>query len=135
MRRFIRHPSDIPMQYNLGKEVEYTKEYLKNIGHGGLSFNSKVHIKPGTKITIKIQIHNPGITAKGIVKRCCKLNDGYEIGVSFADEQTEFAIRMVEQVCYIEHYKREVLKNEGRIISGKIAAIEWVNKNAANFPR
>ena len=42
---------------------------------------------------------------------------------------------MVEQICYIEHYKREVLKNEGRILSGKDAALEWVKKNAADFPK
>jgi len=135
MRKFIRHPSDIPIHYNLGKTAKFTKEHLKDIGHGGLSFRSRVCLKTGKIIIIQIKIHNPGIKAKGVVEWCNSMNNGYEIGVSFDDEQTEFAVRMVEQACYIEHYKRDVLINEGRILSGEEAAIEWVEKNAADFPR
>ena len=135
MRNFIRHPSDIPIVYKHGDAVEYTKEYLKNIGHGGLCFRSKVSIEVGTTICIQIQIRKPVFEASGIVTWCNKDDGQYEIGVIFSDEHTEFGVRMVEQVCHIEHYKKEVLEKEGRTLSGEEAAIEWVNKNAASFPR
>lgn len=135
MRNFIRHPSDIPIAHKHGEAVEYTKEYLKNIGHGGLCFVSKDSIKIGTTIRIKIQIRKPAFEADGIVTWCHKINERYEIGVTFNDEHIEFGVRMVEQICYIEHYKREVLLKEGRILNGKEAALEWVKKEAAKFPR
>ncbi|MBT4332163.1 MAG: PilZ domain-containing protein [Candidatus Cloacimonetes bacterium] len=135
MRDFIRHPSDIPIAHKHSDAVEYTKEKLKNIGHGGLCFNSRKSIKAGTIISLQIHIREPAFEANGVVTWCNKVDDHYEIGVTFNDEHTEFGIRMVEQICYIEHYKREVLKNEGRILSGKDAALEWVKKNAADFPK
>ena len=135
MRKFIRHPSDIPITYKHGKASEFTKENLKDIGHGGLCFRSKNCIETGTTIIIKIDIHKPPFEAEGIVSWCQKANKHYEIGVTFADAHTEFGVRMVEQACYIEHYKRKVLRKEGRFISGKEAALEWVDKNAVDFPR
>ncbi len=135
MRDFIRHPSDIPIAHKHNDAIEYTNEKLKNIGHGGLCFNSKDRIEVGTIISIMIHIREPAFKADGIVTWCNKIKGHYEIGVTFNDEHTEFGVRMVEQICYIEHYKRKVLKSEGRILNGKEAALEWVNKNAADFPK
>ena len=135
MRQFIRHPSDIPITYKPEGSDEHTEENLRNIGHGGLCFTSKVPIEIGSTIHIHIPIRKPVFEADGFVSWCHRENDYYEIGVSFQDEQTEFGIRMVEQVCYIEHYKREVLEKEGRTLSGGEAAVEWIAKNAANFPQ
>jgi hypothetical protein len=42
---------------------------------------------------------------------------------------------MVEQICHIEHYKREVAEREGRELSGQQAAKEWIAKYAASFPQ
>ncbi len=42
---------------------------------------------------------------------------------------------MIEQVCYIEQYRKEVLKKEGRKLSGEEAAMEWVEKYAKDSPR
>lgn len=135
MREFIRHPSDIPISYKHEDTVEFIKENLKDIGHGGLCFNSKEKIKKGTKIVIKIHIREPEFIAEGIVNWCRKIDEHYEVGVSFADEHIEYGIRMVEQVCHIEHYKKAVLKKEKRTINGQQAALEWVKKNAAEFPK
>ncbi len=41
---------------------------------------------------------------------------------------------MVEQVCYIEDYRRFVLMHEGRELSQEDAASEWIAKYAAQFP-
>ena len=135
MRNFIRHPSDIPIEHKHSNSMEYTKEKLKNIGHGGLSFNSKVSIETGTTINLKIHLRKPAFKATGIVTWCNKTGDHYEVGVTSNNEHTGFGVRMVEQICHIEHDKREILKKEGRIFNGKEAAEEWIKKNAAAFPR
>jgi hypothetical protein len=43
-------------------------------------------------------------------------------------------LRMVEQICQICHYQREILEKEERSLSGAEAAAEWVAKYARDFP-
>jgi hypothetical protein len=42
--------------------------------------------------------------------------------------------RMVEQVCYIENYKKVVYQTEGRLLTAEEAAMEWICKYASQFP-
>ena len=135
MRQFIRHPSDLPIEYTIGDLEAPEKENLNNISQGGLHFCVSNKIKPGSSIHIRIPIRTPAFEAKGVVVWCHNYNDRYEVGVKFADETTEFNIRMIEQVCYIEQYRKEILKKEGRKLSGEEAAMEWVEKYAKDFPR
>ena len=44
-------------------------------------------------------------------------------------------MRMVEQVCHIEHWKKEIREKEGRELTGEQAAMEWIKKYAKDFPR
>lgn len=134
MRRYIRHPSDIPITYNLGEKVEHTTEQLMNICEGGLCFRSRSFIAPGTAIRLKIPVRRPAFEANGIVVRCNGTEGHYDVGVAFCDVETEFGIRMVEQICHIEHYRAEVRQREGRTITGQQAATEWIEKHASNFP-
>ena len=90
---------------------------------------------PGCAIHIQISIRKPVFEANGIVVWCRRANGHYDVGVSFRDTHTEFGVRMVEQVCYIEQYKKEVLEKEGRVLSGEEAAFEWIEKHADSFPR
>jgi hypothetical protein len=41
---------------------------------------------------------------------------------------------MVEQVCAIDRYRRQVLEQEGRTLSRDEAASEWITKYAGRFP-
>ena len=41
---------------------------------------------------------------------------------------------MIEQVCHIEHYRKEVMLREGRELSAQEAAREWISKYAGDFP-
>jgi hypothetical protein len=54
--------------------------------------------------------------------------------VQFLDAADAFRARMVEQVCSIERYRREVRRREGRVLSGQEAAEEWIREHAARFP-
>ncbi|MEQ8937648.1 MAG: PilZ domain-containing protein, partial [Gammaproteobacteria bacterium] len=50
-------------------------------------------------------------------------------------KQKMFLLRMVEQLCHIEHYRNEIARVEGRELSSEQAAQEWISKYAESFPR
>jgi hypothetical protein len=137
MREFIRHPTDIPIKYCIHDSNNIGLNNLRNISVGGLCFKSSVELEEGTQIVLSIPIVKPAFRAKGIVawSRKAKDGDGYDIGVRFFDEDTEYRARLIEQICQIEHYRKEVQHREGRIIGPEKAAEEWIEKYAADFPR
>ena len=134
MRDFIRHPTDIPFEYTIMGVKERGREKLTNISHGGLSFQSDRCLDAGTELIIRIPLREPPFRAHGLVVWCRDRDGRFEIGVEFTDPQTERSLRMIEQIAYIEHYKRKVREKEGRHLSGEEAAFEWINKYASNFP-
>lgn len=134
MRQFIRHPSDVPIEYRLVDLADHLHEYLCNISTGGLCFTSRQYVPIGAEILIQIPLRRPVFEVKGAVTWCNRVDDHFEVGVKFIDTRTELGVRMAEQVCYIEHYKKEVLEKEGRILTGEEAAVEWITAYAHNFP-
>lgn len=134
MRSFIRHPSNIPIDFQLEELIAHGTDYLKNISHGGLAFHSKVALKPGTIIRIKIPLVKPVFQAISKVTWCKPEQEQYEIGIQFLDENDVFRARMVEQICHIEQYKQEVWEKEGRRLTSEQAAVEWIAQYANAFP-
>ena len=134
-RRFIRHPTDIPIEVELADVVSSRSEYLKDISEGGLCFKSAFPLEKGTLINIRIPLVHPVFEATGCVAWCRHAYDHYDVGVEFTESRAVFRVRMVEQVCHIEHYKREVLEREGRTLTSDQAAMEWIDKFAKDFPR
>ncbi|MBN1981786.1 MAG: PilZ domain-containing protein [Chitinivibrionales bacterium] len=138
-REYIRHPVDIPIVYYLeNKETTHPRHknrYLNDISHGGLSFVSKEYIKPQTRISIQVPIIQTVPHISAIVIWCKKRDEIYHVGVKFLDPDSEFKIRMVEQLCYIEQFKQQVFETEGRNLSGEEAAMEWIKKYANSFPQ
>lgn len=134
MRKYIRHPSDIPIEFDVGEGLRGQRHPLNNVSLGGVSFQSKTSLLLGTPVTIRVPFVNPGFEACGQVVWCTRTGMGYDIGVEMVDPEEFFRTRMVEQVCHIEHYKREVFKTEGRRLSGEEAAMEWITKYAHLFP-
>lgn len=134
MRSYIRHPSDIPIEVG-NKETAFNEtECLKNVSFGGLSFNSGHPLKVGTAFIIRIPVVRPIFEALSRVTWCNKVDNHYEVGVEFLNQQDLFRVRMVEQICHIEHYKNEVFVKEGRNLTGQEAAMEWIDKYANDFP-
>ena len=135
-RGFIRHPTDIPIQWSLGEIVPPRGEHLRNISEGGLAFISHHDIPVGASIDIHIPVVRPEVSVKGAVVWCRPNEDGcFEVGVRFTDAGQRFKMRMVEQVCHIEQYKKELFENEGRALTGKQADMEWIKRSAKDFPR
>jgi hypothetical protein len=134
-RQYVRHPSDVPIVWRLGDIAVQGTEYLKNVSAGGLAFLSVNDVPPGIIIDINIPFVDPQVSMKGVVAWCRP--DGasrFEVGVRFVDAGDHFRMRMVEQICHIEHYKKEILEREGRVISGEEAALEWIARYAKDFP-
>jgi Tfp pilus assembly protein PilZ len=134
MRNFIRHPTDIPFEYRITAHHPVERQALTNVSHGGISFQSSRCFEVGSEIDIRIPLREPVFEAKGLVVWCRKNGRAYDVGVEFTDHRTEHAARMVEQVAYIESYKKQVREREGRTISGEQAAFEWIAKYAGSFP-
>ena len=63
-------------------------------------------------------------------------NEGgqYAVGVQFLDSEEAFRVRMVEQVCHIESYRRDIAEREGRQLTAEEAALEWIGRYASSFP-
>ena len=134
MRSFIRHPSDIPIDFQLEELVTEGTDYLRNVSQGGLAFNAKIALAPGATIRIKIPLVHPVFQAIGTVTWCHPQQHEFEIGIQFLDEGDTFRARMVEQICHIEQYKQDVFDKDGRRLTGEQAAIEWIEKYATEFP-
>ena len=132
-RRFIRHPSDIPIEIDV-QESKFGSERLRNVSLGGVAFASPQRIEIGSVVDVCIRTVQPEFRARGRVAWCLPRRDHFDIGVQFVEQDDAFRARMVEQICHIEHYKREVLGSEGRVLTGEQAALEWIEKFAADFP-
>jgi hypothetical protein len=135
MRQYLRHPSDIPIAYHVDAVVASGTDHLRNISQGGLCFNARSPIAPGSSIHVEIPIAEPVFEADGIVVWCRSSDGNFEVGVRFDGVEADYSVRMVEQVCHIEHYRQETLRSEGRVLTGEEAAMEWIERNAAQFPR
>lgn len=135
MRQFIRHPVDIPITYRVTHTGSNWKNHIRNISQGGLRFRADTSLEQGCIVHIGIPIRELEFTAVGIIVWCRKINEHFDVGVRFTDENTEFAVRMIEQICHICHYQRQVLEQEGRQLSREEAAVEWMDKFAQDFPR
>jgi PilZ domain len=135
-RKYIRHPSDIPIEVNFEQPAgPEENKLLHNISVGGLCFKSKEPFKKDDMLNVRISLVRPVFEARGRVVWCKGNEDGsFDIGLEFSGMVDAFRARMVEQVCRIEQYKKEVLEREGRALTGSQAALEWITKFAEDFP-
>lgn len=134
-RAFMRHPAGIPIEIAAEASAAHESHLLKDVGLGGLAFVSETAFAPGAPVRVTIPFVRPPFETQGRVVWCHRSGNHYDIGVQFVAPEDAFAARMVEQVCHIEHYRIEVQRTEGRMLDGEAAAVEWIRKYAAGFPR
>jgi len=101
---------------------------LNNVSAGGLCFHSDYFLPQGISLTVNIPNLESPFSENCTVEWCSKVKDHYDVGVSFDNYQTVLRMRMIEQICYIEDYRKEVLSNENRAISAQEASREWNEK-------
>lgn len=133
-REYIRHPVDIPIHIEAQGPQVPENVRLNNVSVGGLSIRTPHFVEPGVSIKISIDVVKPVFEVEVLVQWCHCIEDEFEIGVEFADVGDAFRVRMVEQVCHIEHYRQQVWREEKRLLNGEAAAAEWIERFAHEFP-
>jgi hypothetical protein len=138
IREYIRHPSDIPIQvtsdwteYEFDENADQT---LSNVSLGGLAFTTQYPLETTERVRICIPVLNKDNFLVGTVAWCEKSKNAYEVGVEFERSKEVFRLRMIEQICHIEHYRKEVARVEGRKLNAQESAEEWIEKYAGDFP-
>ena len=133
-REYIRHTVNVPLEVKAVPGAPAKHNLGVNISYGGLAFSVAECLPINDVIELRIPTVDPPFEAKARVAWCRPDGDSFLVGVEFLDSDDAFQSRMVQQVCSIENYKREVAENEGRILSSQEAAAEWISKYAGRFP-
>lgn len=133
MRKFLRHPSDLPVELVLRKQAFLPRQRLHNISLGGVACNSSRSFRRGTAVEMRIPLFGEQARYPGVVAWCQRQPEGYLVGIAFLDEDTLFRARMVEQVCQIEHYRRQREQELGEQLAIENVAREWISQHAADF--
>jgi ubiquinone biosynthesis protein len=133
-RAFIRHTVDVPLEVRPAVDAPAQRRRSANVSHGGLAFDSDVPQAPGSVLELRIPAVDPPFEASAEVVWSRRVGEAYQIGVRFMDAADAFRVRMVQQVCSIENYRREVREREGRELSTEDAAAEWIGRYAGRFP-
>lgn len=133
-RRFIRHPTRMPIRFDLHGDVTRRDDHLRNISEGGVCFATTVALDPGQLLHLYIPLLGQQFEVEACVAWCRAVVGGHEVGVRFLSPQDLFCVRMVEQLCYIEDYRAEVAREEGRQLSSEEAAQEWIDRFSEQFP-
>jgi hypothetical protein len=134
-RSFIRHPSTMPIRFDLQGDCRGCARYLRNVSEGGVCFATAAALDAGVRLRLKIPVFDQLFEIDATVAWCRSAASGFEVGVRFDSVQDRFSVRMVEQLVYIEDYRRQVEREEGRTMSSEQAAKEWVERYAERFPR
>lgn len=133
-RAFIRHTAGVPIEVRAVPGSDAVTLESSNVSVGGISFTSDVDFALGSIIEIRIGDVDPPFEARARVVWTSPEDGRFCIGVNFLDAADAFRARMVEQVCSIERYRREVEEQEGRVLTAPEAAAEWIGRYAGRFP-
>lgn len=131
-RLYIRHPSTIPIAFKVSSDVKNTR--VTDVGEGGLCFVCQHPIEAGEQIHIIISCIRPDFDADGVVRWCKQDGNDYLIGVAFQERSVAFSVRMIEQICHIEDYRKLIKNEQGIELSSEQAAEQWIKKYAHTFP-
>ncbi|MDF1694016.1 MAG: PilZ domain-containing protein [Zhongshania sp.] len=135
MREFVRHPSEIHMDVKVLSEPGSRRGHLHDVSMAGLSCLVSREIKAGSKVEFYVPSITEESSGRGTVMWCRPKREKFQLGIQFYPGKDTFRARIVEQLCQIEHYRREVEELEGRIIDSDEAAEEWIARYAADFDR
>ncbi len=133
-RKFIRHTVDVPLEIRSVAGTGRQIEQGLNVSFGGLAFATDACLDTGEVIELRIPTLVPPFEARARVAWCEPEADRFLVGVQFLDASDAFRSRMVQQVCAIESYREEIRRNEGRRLSPREAATEWIERYAGRFP-
>ena len=126
MRKFVRHPSSIPIDLAVEQVTHPKASELRNISNGGFACAVDEPIAIGARsCNLRIPVIWPDYHGCGVVVWCRAMPPRYEIGIEFGSQHL-FKTKMVEQLCQIEDYRQQVLSDYGRELDSEQAAQEWI---------
>jgi hypothetical protein len=128
VRRFIRHPTDIRIESTLLAPGEVYLGNARDIGLGGLRLVLPVCPDRDSDIGIKVLYVQPPFETCGRVAWCKPRDGRYEVGIELTCWQEKGWLRVVEQICEIEQYRRALRKQKGHDLSVSQAAKEWYSE-------
>jgi hypothetical protein len=130
-RRFIRHSAVLPLHSHREGDPAKPPGELRNISYGGIAFVSSEPYKPGDVIEVDFPALRRRKGSKGEVVWSCLLDSEhpsrYMNAMKFVEENTHFQVRLIEQVCHIEGYRRAE-QQRGRKLSPQEAADECLEQ-------
>jgi hypothetical protein len=132
-RQFIRHTVHVPLEISQ-VDGEVAAAESVNLSYGGLAFQVEECPDRGQVLELRIPSVEPPFETRVRVAWCRPEEDGFLVGAAFLDPKDAFRARMVQQVCTIENYRREVERDEGRTLSAAAAVAEWIRRFGGRFP-
>ncbi len=111
-RKFIRHPTHIPIEVRYMNELVYNKEYLNNISLGGIAFESDSHWDIDSIIIISIL--NSSLKFNGKVVWCRTNKNHFDIGVEILEE-IDCTKEINKKECQIQIYKQMLINTVANI--------------------
>ena len=137
MRKHIRHITGVPIEVSLDYApvnlIDSEDDTITNVSLGGLSFIATDRIDISEHIEVRFPVLREDTVLDGKVVWCEKTQRGYEVGLEFGDPEEIDRLKVIEHICHIENYRKEIETREGRKISSEQAAHEWVSRFAGNF--
>ena len=127
-------PIQVTLECTEDENDETVDQTITNVSLGGLAFVSQKPLEVLQRVRVCIPLLREDNNLVGNVVWCEKAGKSYEIGIEFEKSRDVFRLRMIEQICHIEHYRKEVERLEGRELSSHEAAGEWISKYASDFP-
>lgn len=127
-------PIQVTADWVEDEDDETLDQTITNVSLGGLAFVSQKPLQVLDRVQVCIPFLQADNTLVGSVVWCDRSSQGYEIGIEFEKSRDVFRLRMIEQICHIEHYRKEILRQEGRELTTQEAAHEWIEKYASDFP-
>lgn len=133
---FIKHPSDIPLDFSVEPSPSYASAQMLNVHDGGMVFETRRSLPIGAKIHLTVNLRGAALNLQGVITHCISVAESRcDVGVQFEEDNEHYAMRMIEQACHIEHYRQLLSETSGRELTEDEAAAEWIARFAAYFPR
>jgi Tfp pilus assembly protein PilZ len=110
-RKYPRHPVEISIDYRILGENSGKTDFTRNISYGGLCFQTKSEVAPGTLLTLRFPTINPNFEVAGKVAWCSAKTGRIEVGVQFLDENDAYRARMIEEICHLKELQNKQTTN------------------------
>lgn len=137
IRKHIRHITGVPIEVSpeqVPVDVDDCEDAtITNVSLGGLSFIANNRLDIANSIAVRFPVLSEDRVLGARVVWCEKTPRGYEVGLEFDHPEEIDRLKVVEHICHIENYRKEIESREGRKINSEQAALEWVSRFASDF--